>query len=182
VQKPEDATSAAQICGRDIDGSVSTDPSKGTIRFPVLLHIAAAEFIQVELERVRLQGTLEGNGYGSLILGGWVTSQQIQDVYLPAFVDFVNRRIQTHPAAGTAEFARIADGKCVSTIEGCESVVNYQGECKESEPPFLTLTEVRCNLLLSGAFARDIDIDGDGEDDLLSVGVQLDLVPVTIVE
>lgn len=60
------------------------------------------------------------------------------------------------------------------------------GECERDtsvDPPVITETEVRCNDLLTSALAPDVDSDGDGENDLLSMGFRISsAVPVTIVE
>ena len=42
---------------------------------------------------------------------------------------------------------------------------------------------MQCNALLSSALSPDVDSDGDGEDDLLSLGLRVAAaVPVTIVD
>ena len=58
-----------------------------------------------------------------------------------------------------------------------------QGECDNTlDPPVITETELRCNALLNSALAPDVDSDGDGEFDLLSLGFRIiSAVPVTIV-
>jgi hypothetical protein len=68
-------------------------------------------------------------------------------------------------------------------VPGCENVVAGQGDCADSQtPPIITATELLCNVLLHSALSPDVDVDGDGEDDVLSVGLRVvSAVPATIV-
>ena len=77
----------------------------------------------------------------------------------------------------------LLDGRCLNTIAGCEDVVNGEGECDNTaNPPVISDTEIRCNMMMTGALEPDVDLDGDGENDVISVGLRIEsAVPVTVV-
>ena len=107
---------------------------------------------------------------------------------LETYLQIVDGEIEGNP---TGEVAGILlgyfDGQCSTSVEGCEDVVNMQGDCVLNDPevdprPWITATEVRCNEMFQTVIQPDVDIDGDGERDLLSLGIRVGAVRAVINE
>ena len=96
----------------------------------------------------------------------------------------MNRVIEGDPWGDTAQqLLGFFDAQCSEDVEGCEGVEPGQGECENNHPdngPWITTTEVRCNLLFDGVMQPDVDSNGDGENDLISLGIRVDAVRATI--
>ena len=122
-------------------------------------------------------------GWTDLMVGGGLSEDEIQTNLIPFLTLYIEDRM-TQDASAAETLAATFDGNCEpSEIRGCESVVPGAGECDNSQdPPVITETEVRCSPEVSAALAPDVDSDGDGEPDLLSLGFRITTaVPVTIV-
>jgi hypothetical protein len=105
-------------------------------------------------------------------------------VLFPALLVWMNDVIQADPTDPMAEgMIELLDGTCNDTIAGCENVIPGQGECDNTaNPPVITDTELRCNMMMTQALSPDVDLDGDGTPDVISVGLRIEVaVPVTIV-
>ncbi len=125
-------------------------------------------------------------GWTDVMVGGGLSPDAVQRELIP-FLTLYIANLMTRDASAAESLATTFDGNCVvSEIPGCEAVVSGEGECERDtsvDPPVITETEVRCNDLLTSALAPDVDTDGDGENDLLSMGFRISsAVPVTIVE
>jgi hypothetical protein len=121
-----------------------------------------------------------------VMIGGGLSKEAIYGPggLIEFLADFINDLVADGgPAADT--IAQLFDGNCtvLEDIAGCEDVVAGEGECDDTvEPPEITATELKCNAMLYSALGPDVDSDGDGEDDLLSLGLRIaSAVPVTLV-
>lgn len=180
------------LCGEWADPDLETSPSSIslTFRFPghgyPTLMLDAAQIRTVDDPDSIYFGssTVSETGWTDVMIGGGLSSDEIQHNLIPFLTLYISDRM-TLDATTAEALATTFDGNCVvSEIPGCEAVVPGEGECDSSlDPPVITETEVRCNPQLNAALAPDIDYDGDGEDDLLSLGFRITgAVPVTIVE
>ena len=163
---------------------VSGDLRVGPTELPFVLPLPGGVSVDVTLYRAQIRGNILVAGWSNVMVGGGVDRGEVETVIVPALVEFINDVIQADPSGdGAITMASMFDAKCVTTIEGCESTVNGLGECSDREvPAVITETELKCNLLTSGALAPDIDIDGDRQPDLLSLGFNIvEAVPCSIV-
>jgi hypothetical protein len=145
--------------------------------------------VTLPLERAELvsEGIADAHGWADVMIGGAISRDTLQNILLPALIQRWNEDILDDPGGSTWGFMRYSvDCGCDDSIEGCENVVNGQGECEcWSEDPTdgttpLTVTELMCNSLLATALRPDVDTDGDMVPDILSLGVKISAVPVTI--
>lgn len=156
-----------------------------TLLFP--LPVLGSPVFYVPLQLARLEGQVTAAGWTDVMIGGGITEVTLQNIILPAIAVQLNDIIAADPSgADAATFMGVFDGSCTTGLPGCANVVAGQGECAVNDPvtdpyPVITLTELRCNALLSSALSLDVDSDGDGVDDLLSMGARLQAVPATVV-
>jgi len=167
------------LCGPYSGGSADMGP--GVMLVPIPLYI---QTVFVPLQRARVMGAITQAGWTDVVVGGGMTAGDVDQIVLPALVDYFNFVLAGDPAGGMAETVMVLfDGSCSDLGGACAGVVAGQGDCVENlptDPNPITLTEVRCNAMFASARAPDVDSDGDGVDDLLSVGFQLQAVPATI--
>lgn len=175
------------VCGPLVDGflgsgAVACQQSTGTLSLPPYLSglLTTPFYIPQDydgqgapwlpLEHARVVGQFSATGVLEVLVGGGITTATMQNLVFPAMAQSLNQQIAADP--GLAEpLADLFDGNCESSLAGCEGVVNGEGECDATaSPPVITVTEVRCNHLINTAYSPDVDSDGDGENDLLSVG------------
>lgn len=172
---------------------LDTYPSAVTVAFPLpdigllALTLSRAQLLTVDDPDSPYYGnsSVDASGWTNVMVGGGLSHDEIHNNLIPAMADSISDIV----AAGGSEadtLADLFDGGCVvlDDVPGCESVVRGEGECDDTaDPPQITMTEVMCNALLQSALAPDVDSDGDGEKDLLSIGFRIvRAVPVTIVE
>ncbi len=182
------------LCG-DWDGGpeLETTPSDVTLAFP-LPSIGLLE-VTLSAAQIRTVTDMDNEFYDTsavtsdamtdVMIGGGLSRDEI---YGPGgLIEFLASFINDLMADGgsTADtIASLFDGGCtvLDDVPGCEAVVAGEGECDDTaDPPVITVTELKCNALLHSALAPDVDIDGDGEDDLLSLGIRISsAVPVTL--
>ena len=106
---------------------------------------------------------------------GTATDIEIYNNLIPFLATFIQDMVEEGGSSADT-IADLFDGNCVilADVPGCEDVEAGVGECDdETEPPVITVTELKCNALLNSALSPDVDIDGDGEDDLLSLGLRV---------
>jgi len=179
------------LCGTWQPPAILTTPSElylnlpmpGIGALPLLLSYARVETVQNLSSPYYTISDVSPSGWNNVMVGGGLTREEIHQTILPMltvlFQDMVDQ------GGSTADtIAELFDGNCVvlDDVPGCENVVPGQGECDDTaDPPIITVTELACNPLLSSALSPDVDIDWDGENDLLSVGLRVvRAVPVTI--
>lgn len=168
------------VCGRIVGGELAAGPNNLTMPFP----LPGMGVLMLDLQATQLVGATTADGWTAVMLGGGVPAEQIDTVLFPALLVWMNQVIQDDPTGAMAEgMIELLDGTCNATIAGCENVIPGEGECDNTaSPPVITDTEIRCNMMMTSALSPDIDLDGDGENDVISVGLRIEAaVPVTIV-
>lgn len=158
-------------------------PMPGIGVLPLLLSHARVETVTNPSSPYYPISDVSPSGWNNVMVGGGLTQEEIHESLLPLLAVIIQDMV--NQGGSTADtFAELFDGNCVvmQDVPGCETVVAGQGECDDTQdPPIITVTELACNALLHSALAPDVDIDGDGEDDLLSVGLRVvRAVPVTL--
>lgn len=157
-------------------------PGLGTI--PLRLSYARVETVQNPSNPFYGSSEVLASGWRNVMVGGGLTQDEIRVNLIPMLAVVMQNMV--NQGGSTADtIADLFDGNCVvlDDVPGCESVVAGQGECADSQyPPIITATELLCNALLHSALSPDVDVDGDGQDDVLSVGLRVvSAVPATIV-
>jgi len=162
----------------------SLDTCPGTIKFPFFLGEIVL-YMPIKKARLVSTGAVTDYEWEEMMLGGGLSQQTMDENVLPTMLIYLNQRAIYEPESSAANFAHtFVDGKCSSEIPGCEDVVNGEGDCSVwdgdiTEPP-LTFTEIKCNSVIQNMLTPDIDSNGDGEYDLLSVGFRIRAIRVTI--
>ncbi len=171
------------MCGNDSEQTYGSRFSSATMRLP-LSWPGPGGTVLANLHPVRIAGDISPTGWQEVHLGGGLSPAYLYDVLLPLLAGIMTRTIADDPLASTSDkMADLFDGNCIQLedIPGCESVIYGEGECDDDAAvPVITATELRCNALIQSVLKPDVDIDGDGVADVLSYGVRLSAVPVTI--
>ncbi|MFH2010464.1 MAG: hypothetical protein ABI333_27945 [bacterium] len=172
-------------CGSIRNGTLETWPAAEVQPLPSPMGVAEGGGL-LDFHRMRVAGAVPSGEPSTLIVAGGLTTDTVRQELLPEIAIILNRELAANPNSQFSQATRqLLDGQCVQLedVEGCEDVVSGQGECIAGEdPPFLSGTEVKCNSLMYSVTTPDIDADGDGDDDLMSFGWQLTVVPVTITD
>ncbi len=167
------------VCGRLVGGELLAGP--GTVRMP--FPQPGMGLLMYNMQFLQLVGMTTADGWTEVMLGGGVPAEEIDTVLFPALQLWMNELIQEDPTGSMAEgMIELLDGTCNATIPGCEDVVQGEGECDNTaSPPVITDTEIRCNMMMVQALSPDVDLDGDGTPDVISVGLRIEsAVPVTV--
>ena len=155
----------------------------------ITISIAIADvFLDITLDRAQAlsEGTVDADGWEDVMIGGGISQDTMVSDLLPTITDWLNGDIRDDPDGSVWEFVRDSiDCACDNTIEGCEQVVNQEGECVCWTPPDdpadpVSVTELLCNPLLATALRPDVDIDDDQIPDLLSLGIRVSAISITI--
>lgn len=129
----------------------------------------------VPAHSARLIARLDGDRITSVEIAFGLDPSTVQALVVP----WAARRLTSLLASGgtAGEFVRdYVDGMCDPRHPGCDPLPL---SCEADG--VITPDELRCNGPLGGFTQPDVDLDGDGEGDVLSVGYGLlDLVPVTV--
>ncbi len=171
------------LCGQLSGGILDAGPGTLLIPFP----LPGLDTVFVTVHQTRMQGSIDADNWTDLMLGGGITRAELESKVLPAVADYLNRVIDENPEGETAgQLLGLFDAQCTDLVEGCEDVAPAEGECVYNEPtepgPWISVTEVRCNLLFDSVMQPDVDSNGDGELDLISLGIRVDAVNATINE
>lgn len=170
------------LCGELVQGYVTAGPAQ------VVISLSFEDMVlDITLERAQViaeEQPMTETDWTDVMIGGGISKEALDNELIPALVDWLNAETVADPEGGVGEFVLGSlDANCSSSVEGCESVVNEEGECAAwdgvSETP-LSVTELRCSSVLATALKPDVDSDGDGENDLLSLGVMVSAISVTI--
>ena len=171
-----------KMCGEMDANHMSTCPAP--IEVPLYF---MEENVSFPLEKARLvsQGPVSETGWQDMMLGGGLTQESVDGILLPALLVYLNIITIDDPTSPTGNFVlSFLDATCSQSFPGCSEVVNDEGDCSEwsgdpQDAP-LTLTELQCNVLIRNFVSPDWDSDGDGEPDLLSIGMKIQAIPITI--
>lgn len=175
------------LCGDWANPDLRTTPSNIAVPLPYVsvgslwLTLTAAHVHTVD----DLDSDLHGNssvrtdGWTNVMIGGGLSQEAI---YGPGgLLESQMLHIQNLVQEGddTAQMILdLFDGKCVELADqpGCETI---PPEC--AEDGVIEQLELECNAMFHAAYSPDVDIDGDGENDLLSLGYRIvAAVPVEI--
>jgi hypothetical protein len=183
------------LCGEwDSGPTLETSPANITLAFPLPEPIGTLE-VTLSAAQIRTVTDSDNTHFATssvtsaqmtdVMIGGGLSEEEIYGPggLIEFLADFINDLVSE--GGSTADtIAQLFDGNCVplEDIAGCETIEPDVGECDSSaDPPVITATELKCNALLHSALAPDVDSDGDGEDDLLSLGLRVaSAVPVTL--
>jgi hypothetical protein len=191
---PSTSPTNLYLCGEwDAGPALETSPSNITLAFP----LPEIGLLEVTLSAAQIRtvtdpdnpsydtSSVTSSSMNDVMIGGGLSEDEIYGTggLIEFLADFINDMVAD--GGSTAEtIADLFDGNCtvLADVAGCENIVNEEGECsKLDDPPIITATELKCNALLHSALAPDVDSDGDGEDDLLSLGLRVvEAVPVTL--
>lgn len=130
-------------------------------------------------------GSVTQDGMQDVIVAGGWTKDTIDYELAPEVAHYLSIRY----LAGELSSSMVelidsqVDGHCTTVNRGCEEIVNGEGECArwDGDPntPVVSSTEVRCSVL-AAYLQPTVDLDGDGQADVLPVGMRISAVPVTI--
>jgi hypothetical protein len=167
------------LCGPYVDGVADVGPGQLLVPMPLL-----SQTVFVPLRQAQVVGPVTATTWTNVMLGGGVTEADVDQVVLPGMLAYFNDVIAADPTSTIADtLMNMFDGNCVDLGGDCVGVVAGAGDCADNLPTDatpLSITELRCNALLSSALSSDVDSDGDGVDDLLSVGFRIQAVSATI--
>ncbi len=173
------------LCGTLTGGYVEAGPSDLNIS------IAFGDMmLDLPLERaqvVAMEMPMTEDDWTDVMIGGGVSQDTINNTIIPEVVTWLNEATIEDPEGGVGDFViNSLDGDCSPTPEGCEGVVAGEGECAIWDPvadpdgPVITETEIKCSNLFATALKPDVDSTGDGVKDMLSLGVMVSAVSITI--
>jgi hypothetical protein len=170
------------LCGELVDGFVLAGPDE------VVVSLSFSDMnLDITLNRAQIiadEVAMTQSDWTDVMIGGGISKQTLDNDLIPALVDWLNEATVADPDGGIGEFVTGSlDSNCSNAVEGCESVVNGEGECAPwdgNSETVLTETEMKCSSLFATALKPDVDIDGDGVNDLLSLGVKVSAISVTI--
>jgi hypothetical protein len=169
----------AYLCGPYATGELDVGPGQLLIPIPLV-----SQTVFVPLQEARVIGPVSQTGWTNVIVAGGATPTDIDQIVLPAMLIYFNQVIGADPFGSLATtLMSLFDGACTDLGGACAGVVPGVGECADNQPTDpdpLTITELRCSSLLQSALAPDVDIDNDGTNDLLSIGLRLQAVRATI--
>lgn len=173
------------LCGQLIQGYVEAGPSDLTISIAfgdILLDLPLSSAQVIAMEH-----PMTPDSWTDVMIGGGLSKDTINNIVIPEVVKWLNEATLEDPEGGIGEFViNSLDGDCSPVPEGCEDVVPGEGECSYWDPatepdgPVITETEIRCSNLFATALRPDVDSDGDGVRDLVSLGVMVSAVSITI--
>ena len=170
------------LCGSLASGYLEAGP--GTIEVPLWLY-GNIVYLPVDYARMISDSAVDQNGWIDMMIGGGLTRDTIDNHLIPTLVDALNAEVIAYPTGAAADFVLTSlDAACDPIVEGCDTVVNGQGDCTawtgEATDPPLTDTEIKCNLMLASALTPDVDTNNDGENDLVSMGIRVQAISVTV--
>ena len=172
-----DADPENALCGARHDWRYEANPSRA--RFPLPLDLARGGFFWMDMNRLMITGEVDAAGWPDITVGGGLSREALEQEFYPWWADLLNARIAADPEGGSATLGLdLFDDNCEQSIDGCDPLPEG---C--AEDGLVSVDELHCNALLNSAFSPDVDFfDLDPSNDLLSVGVRLSAVPVTVVE
>lgn len=179
----EDSSRDLHLCGSVINGYMDAGP--GILQVAMSLEDLSL-ILMLDRAMAVSEDEISAEGLSRMMIGGGISRQALETEIIPALLLFLNRKIIEDPEGDLAvTILDMADGpSCDSSVPGCEDVVAGEDECaawdQDPDNPPLTLTELSCNALMAAVLAPDVDFDGDGENEHISLGIQVSAVPVTI--
>jgi hypothetical protein len=182
VDIDEDSPTDLYLCGSMRNGTLIAGPSDLSVTFPLP---GVATPLTVTLEQAQMvtsdDGEIDEDGFTGLIIGGGLSKHQVDTSIVPAVIDFLNDEIAADPTGTVASTVLEMFDGCPdygTTIAGCEDVAT-SADCALDE--VITHKELVCHSIVNQVLTPDVDSDGDGVKDLISLGLMVEeAVPVTI--
>jgi hypothetical protein len=185
-----DADSMLHLCGLLTGNYLETDPGQVVIPYPYV-HPLTGSTVLVPLESALIisERTVDEIEMIDVMVGGGMTKETVWEIVIPAIADYLSDYVREDPLGTVGDYLRDSvDCYCDYTIEGCETIVNREDDCacwggfqgQDDPNPAITATEMRCNAMFATALRPDLDMDYDGMPELLSVGIKISAIPVTI--
>lgn len=163
------------MCGRLVSNNMTVGPAELAMVFP----IPQIGNLNVTLSSAQMVGTVQESGWTDVMIGGAISKQNI-DALFEQLLPWLNDQITTDPQGSIATTALDLldkDGSCATSVDGCDPLPSG---CVEDG--VITTDELSCNPLLASALKPDVDLDGDGVDDAISLGLRVvEATPVTVV-
>jgi hypothetical protein len=177
VLDPE-PTLGGKLCGRWDQGRLVTDPSIAPLVMPIPMVDETGGYRTAHLEGALVQGTIDATGIRGMLLAGGLPASEARVIIVDALLEPINERLAQDPQD---EIARRFDGSCTTTIPGCDFAIPGEGDC--AEDLVVTWLELWCHSIVNQLVSPDLKIPWRfGTEQRLSLGVQIDAVPVAIVE
>ncbi|KAB2891190.1 MAG: hypothetical protein F9K40_19005 [Kofleriaceae bacterium] len=161
----------AAIAGRIVNGNFSGGP--GTVNLQIAL--AGGLPIDLPLQRARAElSSVSATGWMTGKIGGAISQEDIDNNVIPAIGDTVrtsfDETCDTSTQGGTmANMCNCEAGETGETLRGLFDKMPY--DCD--------LTNAEVQMVVSGFLTPDIDLDGDGTNDALSLGIGVSAVAGT---
>lgn len=181
-----DTDESQWLCGVLDDFALGGMYADLSIPFPIIdPKTVMPVVVPLQKVKVRSEDPVFSSGFNRLHVGGGMTRDTIQNIVIPAMARVLDHAARFDPNGKIGHFAlQWIDADCSMIPEGCADVTYGEGECApwDGDPSStaITATEVRCETTTSIMFQPDVDIDGDGLKDLVSVGFMVSGVPITI--
>jgi len=162
------------ICGQIDSGDLQAGPAQLNIAFP----IPQLGLLELTLERAQIVGQVTAAGWTNVMVGGGITPEEMDQNLFPFAVQFLNAEASSDPSGTIATtVVPLFDANCDTNV--CPDATPGSGEC--ADDGVLTVTEIKCNSMIHTALGPDVDTDGDGEPDMLSIGLKVvSALPVTV--
>ncbi len=175
------ADQSLKLCGMVANNSLRVGPDS----IQIALSLSGVN-MTISLDQAQAEGTVHEDSWSDVQVGGGITKENLNNELIPALVSWLNDATKKDPTGSVGKFVLDSlDANCSTSAEGCEDVTNGSGDCKAWDPQNpvgdpLTDKEIKCSSLFAAALKPDVDIDGDGTKDLLSLGIKVSAVKVTI--
>jgi len=163
------------LCGRIVADDMTVGPADLAMVFPV----PEIGNLNVTLSKAQMFGTVTESGWTDVVIWGAISKSNL-DALLDQIRPWLNDQITQDPngsIASTVLDLLDKEGSCSTSVDGCDPL---PAGCEEDGQ--ISLDEVKCNPLLAAALKPDVDMDGDGTPDSISLGLKVvKATPVTVV-
>lgn len=157
--------SDAALGGRLVNGKLNAGPGNVTLQ----ISLAGGMPISLPLQRAKVEiNAVTETGWTGGKIGGAITQEDINGEVVPAIADTVRATFdETCDVGGTPPSCGCVAGETGETLRGLFDKAPTQ-DCM--------ITDVEVQAVVSGFLTPDLDLDGDGTNDALSLGIGFDAV------
>ncbi len=157
----------AKLAGRIVNGKYTGGPGNVTLQ----IALAGGTPIDLPLQRARAEfNSVTAAGWTSGKIGGAISQADINTQVVPAIGDTVRTSFdETCDVGGTPPNCGCTAGETGETLRGLF----------DKTPNDCTITDAEVQAVVSGFLTSDIDLDGDGTNDALSLGIGVSAVAGT---
>lgn len=157
------------VVGNFVNGTFNGGPGK------ISLQIALQAGSPIDIDLVGARSKLTGvsaTGITSGIIAGGILKTDIDTKILPAVAGFITPLLAECDGTGTTPDA-CGCGEEQDSARTVLALLDANNDCE------ITLTEIQTNGLISSLLAPDVDLDGDGTFESVSMGVGMSAVAAT---